>query len=225
MSFLRKLAAFILSSIFVISLSVFVTSYTLGDTLQKDSLKSFAKSQVVPQMIGQQCDDICKEFNETEKTECLQICREQIETNRTGEIESTIDTFVDQIYEKEVLSISLSDITYILSSFILLGAITVISGALLFLASEKPFSSLGWDLISVSAYLLIIGFAPNFIPTTGMGTDVIQSVMGYIFEGLEKQITFGVVLLVIGIIFLIIHYYIGYRKTKKAKKIKKKSKK
>jgi len=221
MSFLRKLAAFILSSIFVISLSVFVTSYTISDRIEKDSLKSFVKSEMVPQMVSQQCNDLCESVGEPEKTECLRICREQIETNKTTEIESTIDTLVDQIYEKEILSISLNDITSILSSFVLLGAITVISGALLFLASEKPFSSIGWNMISVSAYLLIIGFAPNFIPTGGLGTDVIQSVMGYIFEGLEKQITFGIVLLVVGIVFLIIHYYRRYRKSKKIKKVKK----
>lgn len=225
MSLLRKFAAFILSSIFVISLSAFVMSYTLGDIIQKDSLKSFAKSQVVPQMVGQQCEEFCKNFNETERIECLQICKEEIETNRTGEIENTIDEFIDQIYEKEVMSISLSDITYILSSILLLGIITLVSGVLLFLASEKPFSSLGWDLVTISVYLLIIGFAPNFIPTGGIGTDIVQNVMGFIFEGLEKQITFGIVFLVIGIVFLVIHYYREYRKSKKKiikeKKVKK----
>jgi hypothetical protein len=221
MSLLRKFAAFILSSIFVISLSLFVTSYVFGDRIQKDSLKSFVKSEMVPGMMGQQCDEICKDFDEIERIQCLQVCREQIETNTTEEIESSIDTFIDQIYEKEVMSISLSDITYILSLSVLLGIVTLITGALLFLASEKPFSSVGWNLITVSIYLLIIGFAPNFIPSGGIGTDIVQSAMGFIFEGLEKQITFGVVFLIIGIVFVIVHYYIEYRKSKKTKKTKK----
>jgi len=221
MSLLRKFAAFILSSIFVISLGLFVTSYVFGDRIQKDSLKSFVKSEMVPGMMRQQCDEICKDFDGIERTQCLQVCREQIETNTTEEIENTIDTFIDQIYEKEVMSISLSDITYILSLSVLLGIVTVITGTLLFLASEKPFSSVGWNLITVSVYLLIIGFAPNFIPTEGVGTDIVQSAMSFIFEGLEKQITFGVVFLIIGIVFVVIHYYIKYRKSKKTKKTKK----
>ena len=216
MSILRGIAVFLLSSIFVMSLFLGITSYTIGELLQKENLKGFIETSVAPDLIQNQCSDICS--NNSQIEDCLSRCTDEMGNQTSHTIESTIDN----VYESEFYGFSIEQVTSILSQLFLFVAVAIASGAAIFFVSEEPFSTLGRNMLSVSATLFITAFSPNFLLSlSNIPTDSIFS--GYMSKGLEMQKLFAAVVLVIAIVFLITDYLIKRRMRsavpkKKAKK-------
>ena len=101
MSILRGLAVFLISMLFTFSVFMTITSYTLGDLILKENLKTFIKSELSPSLLGQECENHCLSFTGEKKQACIQLCLSEL-GNRT---EETINTAVDEVYGKEFYGI------------------------------------------------------------------------------------------------------------------------
>jgi hypothetical protein len=211
MSILKGVAVFLLSSIFVMSLFMGITSYTIGDLLQKENLEDFIETGIAPDLIENQCSDFCSN-NNSQTQNCFETCVEEI-GNQT---DYTIKNAIDNVYESEFYGVSINQITSILSQFVLFVAIVIASGAAIFFVSEEPLSTLGRSMLSVSVTLFITALSPNFI--LSLSNIPVNSIFsGYMSQGLELQMLFAIVLLAIAIFFLIANYLVGKRKAAKSK--------
>ena len=209
MSIMKSIAVFLLSGIFVLSLFMSITSYTIGGLLQKDNLKSFIENEMAPNLVENQCNDFCSDAGE-QKQLCIDMCREDM-GNKTDQ---TISSVIDNVYSTEFYGISIEKITTVLNQLILFIAITIISGTAIFFVSEEPLSTLGRNMISVSITLFITALSPNFI--LSISNIPVQSVFSdYMSTGLEMQNIFAVILIAIAIVLIVVDYLIKRRKKKK----------
>lgn len=217
MSVLRSLAVFLISILFTFTVFMTVTSYTLGDLIQKENLKTFIKTELSPsflEQLEQQCEDPCLNFTGEQKQICMEICISEL-TNKT-DIEGTVNKAVDEIYKKEFFNITINDLASLLSQFILFAVLAFISGALILVISEAPLTSLGKNLISVSISLFIAGFLPNLLMvSSNIPVEEVKEVFsGYLAQGLNQQTFFAIIFVVIGIVLIITDYIIKRRKKK-----------
>jgi hypothetical protein len=224
MSLAKGVAGFIVSSLFIISLYLTISSYTIGDLVQRDSIKSFVESQTEGEMVSQNCEEQCSSgisyqncedycsyldvelreeckeacLNET-KQNCIQMCLSQF----SNKSQQYIYDMVDEVYNKKIVDdISLDNLTQIFRNTILLLVLSLIFGFSIFFVSDKPISKLGNNLIVVSISLLSIAVIPMFIISPDI--SIIKMISDYILEGLYLQLISGVILIVIGIILIII---------------------
>ena len=215
MSIARSVAVFLLSSIFTLALFATITSYTLGDLLQKDNLKDFIENGMAPDIMYSQCEDFCAKYEDREQ-ECLDICTDEMEKN----INLTVSSTIDNVYNAGFYGITLSDVISILEMFWLFAAITVISAAGIFYFSEEPLATMGGGILSISITLFITALSPNLI--LSLSNVPMQSVFSdYMSRGLDQQMFFALILLAIAVAFMIANYLIKRRNTKSKKKTKK----
>jgi hypothetical protein len=208
MSILKGVAVFLLSAIFTFSLFMGITSYTIGGLLQKENLKSFIESGMAPDLVENQCNNLCSDAGE-QKQSCLDRCIEEM-GNQTDQ---TVSSVVDSVYNTEFYGVSINQITLVLNQLVLFIAIALISGVAIFFVSEEPLSTLGRNMISISVTLFITALSPNFI--LSLSNVPIQGIFSdYMSRGLELQNIFAVLLLVVAIVFIITDYLIK-RKRKK----------
>lgn len=215
MSIARGLAVFLLSSIFTLALFTAITSYTIGDLLQKDNLKEFIEAGMAPDLIENQCNDFCLKY-EDRMQECMDVCIEEIGNNT----DQTISGVIDGVYETDFYGITISQVLSILEYFLLFVAITVAAGVAIFFVSEEPLPTLGRNMLSISITLFIVALSPNFI--LSLSNVPLQEVFSdYMSQGLEMQMLLAIVIFVIAIVFLIADYLIKRKKTTKVPKKKK----
>jgi len=208
MSFLRKLATYFISSLFMLLAFTMVTSYTIGNSIQKDNIKIFIKSQLGTELANEPCSGMCDNITESSlKARCLDECLSRF----SNESETVINKILDDVYNKKIMNMSVNELVSVLSNFTLFFILTIISGIALLFVSETPFITLGKNNISISILLFIFGFLPNLIPLPE--TPAVRMVFDYLSSGLEQQIYFGIIFLIIGIIFLIANYILKKRKT------------
>ncbi|MFQ6020899.1 MAG: hypothetical protein ACE5J4_02680 [Candidatus Aenigmatarchaeota archaeon] len=201
MTFLRSLAVFFLSSLFVVSSVSAITSYTMKDVVDKENLKNFIRTELIPSVIEEGCNQTCAPFNETEKTICLDECRRE----GASKTEELVDKGIDDIYNQQILNTNFNEFANFLKTFFIpLIILSVIFVGLIFFASKSPLYTLGHNFISVAISCFIIGFIPNLI--TLPQDTYIQAITGYVYSGLQQQIYFGIAFLIGGIILLIIHH-------------------
>jgi hypothetical protein len=212
MSILRDLGVFLVSALFTFSIFMAVTSYTLGDLIQKENLKSFIESNLAPNLMEDQCDEFCVNFTGEQKQACAQICMEQL-GNRTDE---SVSMAVDDVYEKEFYGVTISQLAYVLQQFTLFIVLSVVSGALILVLSEEPLGHIGKNLITISISLFIASFSPNLILSFS-NLPVEEVLSDYLGKGLEQQTMIAIAFIVIGIALIIANYFIKRRK-KTAKK-------
>jgi len=210
MSVLRSLAVFLISILFTFSAFMTVTSYTLGDLIQKDNLKTFIKVELSPSLLEEQCEDHCLNLTEEQKQTCIELCVSEL-SNQT---EGAVNKAVDEVYEKEFFNVSINDLASFLKQFILFAVLAIISGTLILVLSEAPLISLGKNLISVSISLFIAGFSPNLLMVSS-NIPFEEVFSSYLAQGLDQQTFFGIIFVVIGIVLLITDYIIKRRKKKK----------
>lgn len=216
MPFLRSLATFILSTIFVISIFTAITSYTLGNLIQKDSLKDFIKSEIGTEFINKQCQENCNQ-NTDYKDACIQLCI----TELSNQTQMSVDKTVDEIYQQKLFNITLNEISFFLSQYIVFIIIGIFSGILLLIASKTPFLTLGKDFISISISLFISSVTPQMvIASINLPFNLGQAVRDYLSSGFNQQINYGIILLIIGIILVVINYLLKRIKTTKEKRKK-----
>jgi hypothetical protein len=186
----------------------------MGDVIQKESVKTFIKTQLSPSLAAQQCEEYCKDRNET-KGVCTQLCLSQI-SNKT---EESVNGAVDEIYKKEFFGITINDVSYFISQFLIFVVLAVVSAALVLFVSQTPLTTLGKNMISVSISLFISSFSPDFLFLSS-NLPFIQSIFDYLASAFKQQMNFGIIFLIAGIALLAVGYTMKYRKSKKAEKKK-----
>ena len=206
MSILRGIAVLLLSSIFVFSLFMGITSYTIGDLIQKESLKGFIETGMAPSLIESQCTDFCS----GKEVDCFGACIDEME-NQTSK---TINDVIDNVYESNVYGVSIGSVISILSQLLLFVAIAVITGTAIFFVSDEPFSVMGRNVLSVSITLLITAFSPNLILSLS-NVEMNSVFSGYLSHGLELQALLAVVFIAVAIVFLVADYLIKRKRLKK----------
>jgi hypothetical protein len=213
MSVLRDLAVFLISALFTFSIFMAVTSYTLGDLIQKENLKEFIESGLAPDLLEEQCDEFCVNFTGEQKQACAQICIEQI-GNRTDE---SVSRAIDDVYEREFYGISINQLAYLLNQFTLFVVLSIVSCALILYLSEEPLSHIGKNLVTISISLFIASFSPNLILSFS-NLPVEELLSNYLGKGLDQQTMIATVFIIIGIALIILNYFIKRRKKKTLKK-------
>jgi len=231
MSLAKSIAGYIISSLFIISLYLSISSYTLGGLLQKENIVGFVENQVTGDIASQTCDKQCSgqadvqkcqeycNFLDTEsyREQCRNSCtnssyqessKEQCINFCTSQISSNeskqyIYKNIDDIYNKKIIDgLSLNSILPIFKNTLLLIILSLIFGFSIFLISDKPVSKIGNDIIIVSISMLAIAVIPVFIITPDV--PILKAVIDYVLEGLNRQLIIGVILLMIGIILIVI---------------------
>jgi len=231
MSLLRSAAVFILSTLFIFSLYLAITSYSIGNLLDKGKLESFILSQLNESIAPQNCEEMCntqfqqgcegqcsnmnmtqscvdacmnEPYNLEIKQGCIQTC-----LSRTNTSQEYLSQTIDQFYSRKIVAnTSLDDIILILKNSILFIVFSLIFGIAIFFASEKPISKTGNNLIWVAISLLSMAVIPVFLVSSEM--SVVKIISDYIMQSLYQQLFIGIILLVIGIILI----YVGKKKNK-----------
>jgi len=218
MSVLRGLAVFLISTVFTFATLTAITSYTLGDLIQKENLKTVIKSELTssPNLIEQECENNCLNFTGELKQTCIQLCISEF-TNQTEKAMNEVNKAIDEFYEKEFFNISMNDLVSVFKQFILFVVLSIISGALILIVSKDPLISLGKSLISVSIPLFVVGFLPSlFMVFSNIPIGNIFS--NYLAQGFDQQTLFAIIFVVIGIALIITDYLIKRKKLTKEKK-------
>jgi hypothetical protein len=212
MPVLRSIVVFILEFIFVTATISVVASYMFKDILQKSSLSEFIKTNLIPQMVQEQCDTRCQQISQgnlTTYNTCMPWCKNETQNNTQN-----IDTYIDQVYSQKIYNMTLGDMVDFLNTyFIPLIILTIISGVAMIFLSYEPFSRLGHALISIAITLLILGLIPNFV-TLPSGT-MFQTITSYILKPLEDILIYGIVALISGIGLSAYGYYSKKKAEKK----------
>ncbi|NIM47358.1 MAG: hypothetical protein GTN40_04360 [Candidatus Aenigmarchaeota archaeon] len=228
MSVLKSILGFIISALFIISLYLTITSFTIGNLIQKDNIKSFIQTQTTGKLASETCDDLCSEeadyqncekycdyldveLRERCKEECLRDASQEIAKqscieaclSKSNESQQYIYETVDGVYSNKIISdITLDDITLIFRNTLLMLILSLIFGFLIFLVSDKPVSKLGNNIVVVSISLLSMAVIPVFVITPDI--PIIKMITSYVLEGLYQQLYFGIILIIIGIVLIVI---------------------
>jgi hypothetical protein len=227
MSLAKSILAFILSSLFVISLYLTINSYTLGSLLQKDNLKVFVQSQVTgelaestchetcsSQVNAQACENSCGYLDPSMQPACVQSCQSGTAQEqamqmcvsqcmaRVNQSQSEISGVIDSIYDKDIADgVTLSDATGLFSGGLLLLIVTIILGTSLYFVAEKPLSKIGSSVFWVAVSLLLVALIPVIVVTNN---SMLNLILGYLFSGFYAQAIIGVILLAAGIVLLVV---------------------
>jgi hypothetical protein len=214
MSFLRSLSVFLLSLIFTSAIFIAVSSSNLLGLIQKDSIKTFLSVEGA-KFIGEQCQSDCSN-NENPAT-CVQLC----ESTSTSQTDALVNNAVDDLYQHNFFGMNLNDITYFFSQYVLLAAIGLIAGVMLFVASETPLSTVGKDIITIAVSLFISSFSTYFvIGFSNVPIEIEKIFSDYFYPAFRGQIIYGIVFLAAGLILLVANRYM-HRKTAFIEKVKK----
>jgi hypothetical protein len=228
MSLLKAALAFVISSLFIISLYLTINSYTLGNLLQKENVKSFIQSQASGDMAISNCEDMCSSRSMTSQCDsfCTHVspelqseCRDECQKNansaetrqtcidscvsRANESQQYASDYIDDAYSKEIVSgLSLEQISGLFSNSLLLLIISAILGLSLFLVAEKPVSKMGSSLIWIAVSVLFVAAIP--VVVIKPNDSVMKTVSEYIFSSLYQQLYIAIALLAAGIVLVVI---------------------
>lgn len=217
MSFARSLAVFVLSFVFVSSILLGITSYNIGNLIQKKSIKVFINTESMS-FINDQCEENCAPYPEYKD-----LCIDQCLATLTNETESSVSKTVDDIYQQKLANlVSLDELASLLSRYVLFFVIGIIAGVLAFIASKTPFLTLGKDFVSISISLFISGVTPEFmLASINLPFDLGKAIKEYFSPGFRYLLYYGIIFLAVGIILLIINHFFEKRKRIKEDKSKK----
>ncbi|MBN2203127.1 MAG: hypothetical protein JW700_03005 [Candidatus Aenigmarchaeota archaeon] len=219
MSILKSVAIFALSTIFTFALLTLVTTQTIGDTLQKDSLKAFAQASMGPELMEPECRNQCLEFEgitDEILERCIDQCLSSVElrVNETGEI-------IDNLYEKSIMGQSMDDALMLMDQTVLFLAITAVSVAMILFISEDPLSTIGKDIVSVASVTLLIALLTPELVLLVSGTTAQNMISDYMGSGLERMMSLSIALIIAGAFLVLANYLIKRYKKKVPKKRKK----
>lgn len=199
MSFIRSLLSLILAFLFVTFLFTAVTSYALGDLMQRENIKELLSSDVAPALITQQCEWFCRE--DSIKEQCIDFCIVEA-MSQTGE---SVEDVVNGLYDRDVFGITLDQIVLLMNQTPLLSFLAIVCLILIVKVSEEPLNILGKAFLTTAISLFIASFSPNFIIGSSVsGIPVLGDLFEYLAPGLELQTKISAGLFVIGVFLLIV---------------------
>jgi hypothetical protein len=208
MSFLRSLAIVALSLIFTSSFFIGITSFTMGNLIQRESIKQFITTEGL-KAADQQCHHECAQ--KADYQSCLGNCTE----NLNEQVNDVVGTAIDEIYKQNFLGTNLNDVSYQATQYLIYIIIGAVAGLVLFFSSEKPFSTVGKDLITIAISIFITTLSTNFlIGYANLPLDLGKAFSNYLSAGFAQQDFCGILFLVAGIVVLAINYAIQRRKKK-----------
>lgn len=133
MSFARSLAISLVSIIFILSFSLAVTWYNFRDVLNKDNIQGFVNREIVPELINDQCNQLCTQFN---TTNCMELCISQA-SNET-EINNMVSSALNSVYSTRIANFSIDDIVnYMNLMFLPLLVISIVSVVVMLLLTKS----------------------------------------------------------------------------------------
>jgi len=210
MPFLRNFIVFILSFIFTTSVLIAITSYNLGGLIQIDSFKNIIKTESV-NFIDEECQEKCGHYTDY-KEACTSLCQKEL----NDQIQETANKAIDEIYKTRIFNISLEEVFYFISNYILFAFIGIFSGIFLLFASKTPFLTTGKNFIMISFTLFISSATPYLLlASSSLPIDLGKIIKDYFSSGFNQQIQYGFVFLIVGIFLIIINYIINRKKSKK----------
>ena len=210
MSLLRNLLTHLLSIVFISSTIFAITSYTSVTLFQQENLKTFIKTEIAPSLVSSRCAELCSDPSvpESSRNVCIDGCEQQA----SGNLDMLVDESINNIYNYQLFGfITLNDIVNILSSFTLFVFITAFSGVDLFVVSERPYKTMGWNLLYIGGSLIFTSFLPQLLSSyfsTESGS-IINKLISYSLGG--PYLNYGIIFLTIGAVFLLL----GKQKKKK----------
>jgi hypothetical protein len=208
MSFARSLAVFVLSFIFASSILMGITSYNIGNLIQKKSIKVFIKTESMS-FINDQCKENCAPYPEYKD-----LCIDQCLATLTNETESSVNKAVDGIYQQKLANwVSLDELASFMSQYVLFFVIGIIVGIMILIASKTPFLTLGKDFISIAISLFISSVTPEFmLASINLPFDLGKAIKEYFSPGFRYLLYYGIIFLAVGIILIIIDHFLEKRK-------------
>jgi hypothetical protein len=210
MSFWRSAASYVLSFIFATAIVLSITSYDIGNTIEKNSIKDFIRFEMGPSFIKEQCQNKCSQYQD--KEECNQFCISDL-TNQT---QLGIGKTLDEIYDKKLFGITLNEFILFLNNYPMFAAIGIVAGILLLFASITPLSTLGKNFVTISVSLFISALIPYFMTASvNLPLDLGGAMGNYFSSGFNQQIVFGIIFIAAGLILILINYALDRRKSKK----------
>jgi hypothetical protein len=235
MALLRSAIAFLLASLFIISLYITINAFTFGDKLHRDSIEAFFHNQTTganapancenicsAQVDQQSCQSYCNTLIPDNRPSCIEACQmNTVQTSQTkqlcvqnclsnsNEMQEAMATSLDSLYNRELIEgITLDNVTSIFSNGLLFLIITALLGLSIFIVDENPAKRLGNSLLWAGISLLSIGILPIFVG--GSENFALKLVSDYMSESIFQQIGIAIALIVLGIILITL----GKRKAK-----------
>jgi hypothetical protein len=206
MSFSRSLAILILSMIFTSAFFLGISSYTLGNLIQRDSIKQFMTNEGMG-FAGQQCQHECN--GESNYQGCISNCTASL----NGQVNSVVGTAIDEIYKQSIFGTTLNEIAYLASQYLIFLVIGSLAGVAMFMISKTPFSTVGKDLITIAISLFISTLSTNMIVGyANIPVDIMRALSEYLASGFMLQNIIGLAFLAAGIAFLAINRFMQRKK-------------
>jgi hypothetical protein len=206
MSFQRSLAILILSMIFTSAFFLGISSYTLGELIQRESIKHFMTDEGL-KFAGQQCQHECG--SDADYQGCIANCTASL----NSQVNSVVGTAIDEIYKQSIFGTTLNEMSYLASQYLIFLIIGVLAGVVMFMISKNPFSTLGKDLITIAISLFISTLSTNLIVGyANFPAEIMKALSDYLASGFNMQNIIGAVLLSAGIAFLVIDHLIQRKK-------------
>lgn len=222
---LRSAAAFMLASLFFISLYITINAFTFGDKVQAEGIKSFLVSEMTgakapencrslcsAQLDANSCSLYCSTQREADRPSCLKMCEEASERSQDAidvcaqncveNFDETQDVFsksVDDIYSKSLIyGITVSGLTRLFSQKMFFLVLTILLCAAVFLLDDNPAKRLGGGLVMVAVSLLSVVAVPVFV--SGGENFALSLLSNYLLDSIIIQAIAGASLLAVGII-------------------------
>lgn len=196
MSIVKGVFTHVLSFIFITSTIFAITSYTSVTLFQRDNLTNFIKTEIASSFIDSQCSQLCSDplIPESFRTTCINQCKQNI----TANLDPAVDSLINSVYNYKILGfITLNDLINFASSFTLFIFVTIGSGVALFVVAERPYKTLGWDLVYIGGSLIFTSLLPQILssifPQAGSTTEKLLS---YVLQG--SYLNYGIAIAVAG---------------------------
>lgn len=178
-----------------------VTSFTLGNAIQRDNFEDFIKENIIPNMTEERCNVLCEDYlGNISYNLCLSECRTGLE-NQT---EETVMNITNQIYSQGIFNMNLESFSNMLNDYFIHFIIVAIASGTLIIIISKSVYRIGINFILIGVTSLTTALITNMIEIPDVHT---QTIADYLFGAMYQQIYFGVAFLIIGIMLMIADKY------------------
>jgi len=198
MSFLKSFAVFLLSTIFVFSLTIVITGYFTKDIINENSITNFIKTEIGPVIINNQCSQACANVT----SQLYQTCINKCSTTLSNQLENfNLSTLTNVYQPPTILGLSMLDLLNLLdllnNNLILITVITALSAVGIIFLAKEPLKTLGHNLTSVGISTTAIGVLPRLFVVPS--DPLIAKTLEYFFTPLEQLLYVGIIVLSLGI--------------------------
>jgi len=198
---------FIFSMIFVTSTTLAITSYTIGEVIQKENIRNFMETEMLPNMINESCNNACSNFTDIG---IRQICFDDCIIIYGSEINETINSITENIYAQGAYGLTLDQLSYFLNAYFIYFVLIAIATCILIPIIGRSLHKLGINFIYIAISCFFVSLAPKLIT---LPEDVHATKMaGYFYGAMYQQMLFGAIFVIAGIMLIIANKYFRLEK-------------